>query len=84
MSAIRYGFAASAVLAGVAIGLAGSASAEHVIMRPDYTTLNAGEWTVDTRLQGNTWTGTTSEVLTLTYDNFCGSPKSLSSCLTHN
>jgi hypothetical protein len=35
---------------------------------PDCTTLNAGEWTVDARLQGNAWSGVTSEGLTLTFD----------------
>jgi hypothetical protein len=35
---------------------------------PDCTTLNAGEWTVDARLQGNAYTGVTSEGLTLTFD----------------
>lgn len=35
---------------------------------PDCTTLNAGEWTVDARLQGNAYSGVTSEGLTLTFD----------------
>ena len=94
MNTIAYGFAASAVLAGVAIGLAGPASAEitdgpylitvtegHGIVPngdkqgvftsscgSDCTTLNAGEWTVDARLQGNAYSGVTSEGLTLTFD----------------
>jgi hypothetical protein len=35
---------------------------------PDCTTLNSGEWTVDARLQGNAYSGVTSEGLTLTFD----------------
>ena len=35
---------------------------------PDCTTFNAGEWSADLRLQGNSWTGVTSEGLTLSFD----------------
>jgi hypothetical protein len=36
---------------------------------PDCVTFNAGSWTSDVRLQGPTWTGVTSEGLTISFDS---------------
>jgi hypothetical protein len=94
MNATTRGLAASIVLAGAAVGLAGTASADAfdgpylitvtngrgivsdgdkqgVFTSPcgaDCTTFNAGQWSADMRLQGNSWSGTTSEGLILSFD----------------